>query len=382
MAAPFRSDLAARAGPAGVSGRQQRTNFMRIAQIAPLAESVPPKLYGGTERVVSYLTEELVAMGHEVTLFASGDSKTSAELIAGCPRALRLDHTVREPLAFTVAMIEKIWRMRAQFDVIHNHADFVAMSLLRRQATPSLTTLHGRLDWLELATVYREYRDHSVVSISQSQQKPLPWMNWIGTVLHGLPSDLLRPPVTPARDYLAFLGRISPEKGPDRAIRLALRTGIPLKIAAKVDRADHEYYTSVIKPLIDGRHIEYVGEIGEHDKAAFLGNAYALLFPIDWPEPFGMVMIEAMACGTPIIATRRGSVPEVIEHGVTGFIIGSEADGLSAIGLAASLDRGRIRREFERRFTSRRMAQDYCTLYALLAEPSDPTIFAAEGKAS
>jgi len=352
---------------------------MRIAQIAPLVESVPPKLYGGTERVVSYLTEELVAMGHEVTLFASGDSRTAAELIAGSARALRLDPSVRDPLAYSVAMIEKIWRMRDQFDVIHNHTDFLAMPLLRRQATPTTTTLHGRLDWPELASVYREYRDHPVVSISDSQQKPLPWMNWIGTVHHGLPPDLLRPPVERTRDYLAFLGRISPEKGPDRAIRLALRTGIPLKIAAKVDRADHEYYVSVIKPLIDGRHIDYIGEIGEHEKAEFLGNAYALMFMIDWPEPFGIVMIESMACGTPVVATRRGAVPEVIEHGVTGFIVDSEADALSAIGLAASLDRARIRREFERRFSSRRMAQDYCELYSLLTEPEDSSLLAAEG---
>jgi glycosyltransferase involved in cell wall biosynthesis len=352
---------------------------MRIAQIAPLVERVPPKLYGGTERVVSNLTEELVAMGHEVTLFASGDSETAAELIACSPQALRLDPSVRDPLAYTVAMFEKVWRMRAQFDVIHNHADFLAMPLLRRQATPAVTTLHGRLDYPEFAAVFREYRDHPVVSISVSQQKPLPWMNWISAVHHGLPPDLLHPPADPTRDYLAFLGRIAPEKGPDRAIRLALRTGIPLKIAAKVDRADHEYYTSVIRPLIDGKHIEYIGEIGEHEKAAFLGNAYALMFMIDWPEPFGMVMIESMACGTPVIAMRRGSVPEVIEHGLTGFVVESEADALSAIGLAASLDRARSRREFERRFTSRRMAQDYCKLYSLLAEPEDSPLLAADG---
>jgi glycosyltransferase involved in cell wall biosynthesis len=352
---------------------------MRIAQIAPLVESVPPKLYGGTERVVSYLTEELVAMGHEVSLFASGDSRTRAELIACSKQALRLDPNVRDPFAYMIAMIEKIWRMRDQFDVIHNHIDFLSMPLLRRQATPALTTLHGRLDLTELAGVYREFRDHAVVSISDSQQGPLPWMNWIGTVHHGLPVGLLRPPADPARGYLAFLGRISPEKGADKAIRLAHRTGIPLKIAAKVDRVDHEYYMSVIKPLVDGRHIEYIGEIGDHEKSAFLGNAYALMFMIDWPEPFGMVMIEAMACGTPVVAMRRGSVPEVIEHGLTGFIIDSEADALSAIALAASLDRSRIRREFERRFTSRRMAQDYSRLYALLAEPEDSSLLAAEG---
>jgi glycosyltransferase involved in cell wall biosynthesis len=352
---------------------------MRIAQIAPLVESVPPKLYGGTERVVSYLTEELVAMGHDVTLFASGDSKTSAELVAGSRQALRLDPTVRDPLAYTIAMIEKIWRMRDQFDVIHNHIDFPALPLLRRQATPSITTLHGRLDLPEFALVYREFRDHPVASISDAQQTPLPWMNWVGTVHHGLPIDLLRPLAEPSGDYLAFLGRIAPEKGPDRAIRLALRTGVPLKIAAKVDRADHEYYVSVIKPLIDGKHIEYIGEIGEHEKSEFLGNASALMFTIDWPEPFGMVMIESMACGTPVVAMRRGSVPEVIEHGVTGFVVDSEADALSAIGLAASLDRARIRREFERRFSGRRMAQEYCKLYSLLAEPEDSPLLAAEG---
>jgi glycosyltransferase involved in cell wall biosynthesis len=352
---------------------------MRIAQIAPLVESVPPKLYGGTERVVSYLTEELVGMGHEVTLFASGDSRTSAELVACSARALRLDPEVRDPFAYTVAMIEKIWRMRDQFDVIHNHLDFLAMPLLGRQATPTLTTLHGRLDWPEFAMVYREFRDHPVVSVSRSQQSPLPWMNWIGAVHHGLPPDLLRPAAEPARDYLAFLGRITPEKGPDKAIRLALRTGIPLKIAAKVDRVDHEYYVSEIKPLIDGRHIEYIGEIGEHEKAAFLGNAFALVFMVDWPEPFGMVMIEAAACGTPVVAMRRGSVPEVIEHGVTGMVVDSEADALSAVRLIASLDRARIRREFERRFSSRRMAQDYSKLYGLLAEPEDSPLLAAQG---
>jgi glycosyltransferase involved in cell wall biosynthesis len=352
---------------------------MRIAQIAPLAESVPPKLYGGTERVVSYLTDELVAMGHDVTLFASGDSRTSATLVPCSRKALRLDPTIREPLACTVAMIETLWRMRGQFDIIHNHADFVSMSLLCRQATPALTTVHGRLDSPELGAVYRAFRDHPVVSVSGAQQAPLPWMNWIGTAHHGLPPALLTPPEAPARDYLAFLGRISPEKGPDAAIRLARRTGLPLKIAAKVDRADHEYYTSVIKPLIDGRHIEYVGEIGEHEKSAFLGNAYALLFMIDWPEPFGMVMIESMACGTPVIAMRRGSVPEVVEHGVTGFVVDSEADALPAIGLAPTLDRQRIRREFERNFSSGRMARDYLKLYALLVEPKDSPLLVAEG---
>lgn len=351
---------------------------MHIAQIAPLAESVPPRLYGGTERVVSYLTEELVAMGHDVTLFASGDSETTARLVPCCAQALRLDPDCRDPLAYHVAMIERVWRMRDQFDVIHNHVDYLLMPLLTRQSTPVLTTLHGRLDWPELAHAYRPFRDVPVVSISNAQREPLPWLNWIGTVYHGLPPERLRPADDQA-PYLAFLGRISPEKGPDRAIRLARQAGMKLKIAAKVDRLDRDFFESAVKPLLDHRTVQLVGEITDRDKGEFLGRAQALLFPIDWPEPFGMVIIEAMACGTPVIAFRRGSVPELIEDGVTGFIVDSEAEALAAIERARSLDRQRIRRLFERRFTSRRMAEDYLELYRILAEPEASPLVAAEG---
>jgi len=351
---------------------------MRIAQIAPLAESVPPQLYGGTERVVSYLTEELVAMGHDVTLFASGDSRTKATLVPGCARALRLDPSCRDPAAYQVAMVEQVLRRRDEFDVIHNHIDYLPMSLLSRQATPSLTTLHGRLDWPEFAHVYRLFRELPVVSISDAQRQPLKWMNWIGTVHHGLPEGLLWPR-TARGDYLAFLGRISPEKGADAAIRIAISVGVPLKIAAKVDRADRAYFEAVVEPLLDHPLIEYIGEISDREKAAFLGDARALLFPIDWPEPFGVVLIEAMACGTPVIAFRRGSVPEVVENGVTGFIVGSDAEAVDAVDRVGSLDRSRVRREFERRFTSRRMAQDYVRLYEFLAETEPSPLLAAQG---
>ena len=351
---------------------------MRIAQIAPLAESVPPQLYGGTERVVSFLTEELVAMGHDVTLFASGDSRTKATLVPGCARALRLDPSCRDPAAYHVAMVEQVLRRRDEFDVIHNHIDYLPMPLLSRQATPSLTTLHGRLDWPEFAHIYRLFRELPVVSISDTQRRPLRWMNWIGTVHHGLPEGLLRPR-TARGDYLAFLGRISPEKGADAAIRIAISADVPLKIAAKVDRADRAYFEAVVEPLLDHPLVEYIGEISDREKAAFLGDARALLFPIDWPEPFGVVLIEAMACGTPVIAFRRGSVPEVVENGVTGFIVGSDAEAVDAVDRVGSLDRSRVRREFERRFTSRRMAQDYVRLYEFLAETEPSPLLAAQG---
>lgn len=341
---------------------------MRIAQIAPLAESVPPKLYGGTERVVSYLTEQLVAMGHDVTLFASGDSRTSATLVKCCARALRLDPDCRDPSAYHVAMIEKVCRMSADFDVVHNHCDYLPMPLLSRLEVPSLTTLHGRLDWPEFGWVYREFRGQPVVSISHAQRRPLPWMNWVGTVHHGLP-PALHAPGSGAGGYLAFLGRISPEKGPDRAIALAVRAGIPIRIAAKVDRVDEAYFDATIRPLLDHPLVEFIGEIGEREKTAFLGDALALLFPIDWPEPFGMVMIEAMACATPVIAFARGSVPEVIDQGATGYIVRTEDEALDAIGRAAALDRARIRRVFDERFTSERMARDYLRLYASVTEP-------------
>lgn len=349
---------------------------MRIAQIAPLAESVPPKLYGGTERVVSYLTEELVALGHDVTLFASGDSHTGARLVPICPSALRLCGRCLDPLAYHVAMIEQVRRMRPQFDIIHSHMEYLPMAILGRGSPTLLTTLHGRLDQPEFGYVYREFRDLPVVSISASQRAPLPWMNWVGTVHNGLPERLL-----PGRSghgrYLAFLGRVSPEKGPEVAIRLAIRAGMPIKLAAKVDQADRLFFESHVRPLLDNPRVEFIGEISEEEKADFLGEARALIFPVDWPEPFGMVMIEAMACGTPVIAYRCGSVPELVDHGVTGFVVNSEDEALEAIDRVTALDRRRIRHAFERRFTSQRMAREYLKLYEIAAEPDDMPLAAA-----
>jgi glycosyltransferase involved in cell wall biosynthesis len=337
---------------------------MRIAQIAPLAESVPPRLYGGTERVVSYLTEELVRRGHEVTLFASGDSLTSAELVPVCERALRLDPAVRDPLPYHLILLEKLRARADEFDVIHFHCDLLHFPLIRPMAHRTVTTLHGRLDLPDLPPFYETFSDIPVVSISDDQRKPLPMANWVATVHHGLPLDLL--PFSPlARGgYLAFLGRISPEKRPDRAIEIAARAGMPLKIAAKVDRADQSYWEDVIRPMID-RHpnVEFVGEVNERTKADFLGQAAALLFPIDWPEPFGLVMIEAMACGTPVIAFRCGSVPEVIDHGRSGFIVDSLEEALGLLPRALELDRAIVRRCFEQRFSVQRMASDYLELY-------------------
>ena len=338
---------------------------MRIAQIAPLTESVPPRLYGGTERVVSYLTEELVRMGHDVTLFASGDSRTSATLEAIWPVALRFDPTLRDFTAPLMLLLETVYRQADEFDVLHFHIDYWPFSLFSRQRTPFLTTVHGRLDLPELQPVFDMFRDAPVVSISDSQRRPLQ-ANFIKTVHHGLPVDLLVPRPAEPR-YLAFLGRICPEKGPDRAIRIAQETGIPLKIAAKVDRVDQDYYHSVIAPMIDGQHIEMLGEINEAQKPDFLSNALGLLLPIQWPEPFGLVMIEAMACGTPVIAFNRGSVPEVIDHGLTGFVVEDEAEAVAAVPRLASLSRTAIRQCFERRFSARRMAEDYLSLYQRLA---------------
>ena len=338
---------------------------MRIAQIAPLTESVPPRLYGGTERVVSYLTEELVRMGHDVTLFASGDSRTSATLEAIWPVALRFDPTLRDFTAPLMLLLETVYRQADEFDVLHFHIDYWPFSLFSRQRTPFLTTVHGRLDLPELQPVFDMFRDAPVVSISDSQRRPLQ-ANFIKTVHHGLPLDLLVPRPAEPR-YLAFLGRICPEKGPDRAIRIAQETGIPLKIAAKVDRVDQDYYHSVIAPMIDGQHIEMLGEINEAQKPDFLSNALGLLLPIQWPEPFGLVMIEAMACGTPVIAFNRGSVPEVIDHGLTGFVVEDEAEAVAAVPRLASLSRTAIRQCFERRFSARRMAEDYLSLYQRLA---------------
>lgn len=338
---------------------------MRIAQVAPLAESVPPKLYGGTERVVSWLTEELVASGHTVTLFASADSITRASLVPVWPRALRLSRPRPDPQAVCAVLLDLMAAMASGFDVIHCHTDWLHLPLLRRLGVPFVTTLHGRLDWPYLATAVQSFRDTPFVSISNSQRTPLSELNWAGTVYHGRPSDTLTLSLEPD-GYLAFLGRISPEKGPEAAIRLAKAARRRLRIAAKVPRAENRYYRERIRPLLDGDEIEFVGEVDERGKQAFLGKASALLFPIDWPEPFGLVMIEAMACGTPVIAMRRGSVAEIVEDGVTGFLVDSEEQALAAIERVGELDRRRVRAAFERRFTARRMADDYLRLYQLL----------------
>ncbi|HLJ64778.1 MAG TPA: glycosyltransferase family 4 protein, partial [Stellaceae bacterium] len=326
------------------------------------------KLYGGTERIVSYLTEELVALGHQVTLFASGDSKTAGMLHPGTPTALRLNPACGDSTAYMVLMLEQVMQKSHHFDVIHLHVDWLHFPLFRRHPVPSVTTVHGRLDLPELQPLFSEFCDTPVISISDAQRKPLPWANWVGTVHHGLPLNLLKPG-REGDGYLAFLGRISPEKQPDAAIRLALRSGKRLKIAAKIDRVDQAYFESVIRPLLDAPGIDYLGEIAEDQKADFLGRAEALLFPVDWPEPFGLVMIEAFACGTPVIAFDRGSVREVVEPGLTGFICANEEEALSAIARVPTLDRTAIRRQFERRFTSRRMAEDYLRLYRSLARP-------------
>lgn len=355
---------------------------MRIAQVSPLYESVPPEYYGGTERVVSYLTEELVRQGHQVTLFASGDSETTARLIAPCPRALRPQECI-DPLVHHIIMLELVAKHASEFDLIHFHIDYLHFPLSRRQSIPHLTTLHGRLDLPDLIPIYREFPEMPVVSISMAQRLPLPWVNWIATVPHGLPPNLYR-----FRDvhgkYLCFVGRISPEKRVDRAIEIARRIGMPLKIAAKIDNVDRQYFEQVIKPLLNAPGIEYVGEVGEAEKDELLGNAYALIFPIDWPEPFGLVMIEAMACGTPVIACRRGSVPEVLDDGVTGFVVDDVEGAVRATGLVEKLDRCRCRQVFDKRFTVQRMASDYVTLYErLIGDRKTPNIaFIASGRAS
>jgi glycosyltransferase involved in cell wall biosynthesis len=346
---------------------------MRIAQIAPLTESVPPRLYGGTERVVSFLTEQLVAMGHDVTLFASGDSRTSAELAAMWPCALRFDHTIRDAIAPHMLMLEQVCQRADEFDVLHCHLDYWPFPLFSRQDTPFLTTLHGRLDLPELRPVYDCFPEVPLVSISDAQRLPLPDANFVATVQHGLPEDLLTPRHV-APSYLAFLGRICPEKRPDRAIRIARKAGIPLKIAAKVDRVDEAYFRDSIQPMIDGRDVELIGEINDAEKPDFLSGAIALLVPIDWPEPFGLVMIEAMACGTPVIAFNRGSVPEIVEHGVTGLIVEDEAEAVAATRRVQQLSRPSVRRSFERRFTAQRMAEDYLALYRRLAVRARPTL--------
>jgi glycosyltransferase involved in cell wall biosynthesis len=346
---------------------------MRIAQIAPLTESVPPRTYGGTERVVSYLTEELMAMGHDVTLFASGDSVTTAKLEAAWPVALRFDPALRDMMAPQMLLMEKIYQQALEFDVLHCHLDYWPFSLLSRQPTPYVTTLHGRLDLPELARIYDCFEDAPLVSISDAQRRPLPRGNFVSTVYHGLPPNLLTPQPVP-REYLAFLGRICPEKSPDRAIRIARAAGMKLKIAAKIDRVDREYFETAIRPMIDGHQIEMIGEIGDAEKPAFLSGAKAMLLPIGWPEPFGLVMIEAMACGTPTIAFPAGSVPEVIDHGVTGYIVQDEAEAVAALSRLDRLSSGAIRDRFETRFTARRMAEDYVALYRRMAVKTRPAL--------
>ncbi|HWK39270.1 MAG TPA: glycosyltransferase family 4 protein [Hyphomicrobium sp.] len=336
---------------------------MRIAQIAPLIEAVPPKLYGGTERVISWLTEALVEHGHDVTLFASGDSETSAKLVSGWPRALRLDGSVSDANALHMAMLEMVAQRSREFDLLHFHLDYYPFSLFSRLSTPFVTTLHGRLDLPEHRCVFEAFPKAPVVSISQSQRGLLPTAPWAGTVLHGMPEDLLSP-VDTTPSYLAFLGRISPEKGIERAIRVARRSGIPLKIAAKVDKADHDYFEEKVRPMLSEPGVEFIGEISDSQKAAFLSGAVALLMLIDWPEPFGLVMIEAMACGTPVIAFGLGAVPEIIDDGTTGFVVGDEDAAVHAVGKLLSIPRANIRPHFERRFTSWRMAGDYLDIYA------------------
>lgn len=345
---------------------------MRIAQVSPLHEAIPPKFYGGTERVVSWLTEELVALGHEVTLFASGDSITSARLEPMCAKALRLDGQVRDPIAPHLGMLEHVRQRAHEFDLIHFHLDYYPFSVFTRQSVPFVTTLHGRLDLPELQPVFTTFSSVPVISISNAQRRPLPQAGWLGTVHHGLPERSLMPqPATPK--YLAFLGRIAPEKAVDKAIHIAERSGLPLKIAAKIDRVDREYYETKIKHLIRPPYVEYIGEIGDHEKADFLSGAMALLMPIEWPEPFGLVMIEAMACGTPVIAFHAGSVPEIVEDGTTGYVVGNEDAAIAAVERLPSLSREKVRRRFEERFTASRMAKDYLKHYrSLIARETPP----------
>jgi len=339
---------------------------MRIAQIAPLHEAVPPRLYGGTERVVSFLTEELVAQGHDVTLFASGDSVTSAKLRSVWPRALRLDPGIRDPIAPHMLLMEAVRRQVDEFDVLHFHMDYWPFSLFGRQRTPFVTTMHGRLDLTEQQPVFDMFPNAPIVSISDAQRRPLPQARYVATVHHGLPANLLTPQPGP-KDYLAFLGRIAPEKGPDRAIRIARACGVPLKIAAKVDRVDQAYFDSVIRPMLADGGVELIGEINDAQKPEFLSGAMGLLMPIDWPEPFGLVMIEAMACGTPVIAFNRGSVPEIIEDGVSGYIVEDEMGAMAAVNRLSKLSRNTVRQRFDTRFTARRMAEDYLSIYRSLA---------------
>jgi glycosyltransferase involved in cell wall biosynthesis len=338
---------------------------MKIAQVAPLVESVPPHFYGGTERIVSYLSEELVRLGHEVTLFASGDSNSSAQLAPCCTRALRLDPAIPDVILHSMLMIDNVRKRAEEFDVLHFHTDLFHFPLFRSLAGRTLTTLHGRQDLGDLGAFYSRFGEMPLVSVSDDQRKPLPNAKFMTTIHHGIPADL-HLPVFEKGSYLAFLGRISPEKRPDRAIRIARTAGIPLKIAAKVDKADEDYFRNEILPLIKGGGVEFIGEINEREKTKFLGEAGALLFPVDWSEPFGLVMIEAMACGTPVLAFRCGSIPEVIENGITGTVVDSEQEAVAALPALLSYDRRAVRRRFEEKFTATRMAKDYVSTYRRL----------------
>jgi len=346
---------------------------MKIAQIAPLMESVPPRLYGGTERIVSYLTDELVRLGHDVTLFASADSITAAELVSCASMALRLDSNVRDPIPYYMLMLDRVRKLAEEFDILHFHIDQFHFPLFRRMADRTVTTLHGRQDCPDLKPLYLGFSEMPLVSVSNDQRQPIANANFVATVHHGIPTDLHEPIYNPRGGYVAFLGRISPEKRPDRAIRIARTLGIPLKIAAKVDKVDEAYFREQIVPLLGDPGVEFIGEIDERSKAEFLGEALALLFPIDWPEPFGLVMIEAMACGTPVLAFRRGSVSEIIDQGVTGAIVDTMDEAVRMLPRVIALDRHAVRRRFEQRFSSARMATDYVALYhSLLEESSIP----------
>jgi glycosyltransferase involved in cell wall biosynthesis len=355
---------------------------MRIAQVSPLYESVPPRLYGGTERVVSWLTEEFVRRGHEVTLFASGDSLTNAHLVPACPQALRLAPECSDPLAHHVRLVEQILQRKDDFDIVHFHIDYLHVSMSRREDLSQLTTLHGRLDIPDLVPMFREFSEMPVVSISDAQRQPLPWINWQATVYHGMPEDTFAAVCSDPGSYLAFLGRISPEKGVDHAIEIAKRAGMPLKIAAKVDRTDQIYFESHIKPLLDHRLVEFVGEISDLEKNEFLGNASALLFPINWSEPFGIVLIEAMACGLPVIAYPRGSVPEIIEDGLSGFLVHNVEEAARAVKNLSAIDRRKCRRAFENRFSANRMAQEYLTIYNRIIKREPESIGLTDGDLS
>ena len=355
---------------------------MRIAQIAPLMESVPPRLYGGTERIVSYLTEELVGMGHDVTLFASGDSLTAANLVPCVPAALRLDANIRDTIPYYMLMLDHVRQQAHNFDILHFHVDFFPFPLFRSIARRTVTTLHGRQDLPDLPPFYTAFDDMPLVSISNAQRLPLPDANFAATIHHGLPLDLHRPNWNPGGGYLAFLGRISPEKGPERAIHIARSMGIPLKIAAKVDKADESYFRECVAPLLNGEGVEFIGEINERQKTKFLGDALALLFPIDWPEPFGLVMIEAMACGTPVLAFKCGSVPEIIDEGVTGAVVDGIEQAIAALPRVLGLDRRAVHQRFVDRFSASLMTKNYLNLYRSMSMPIPAVLGALDAGAT